>query len=214
MPTTPTALTTAILTFCRQVSQHNSQYLPVKPINGARYRDCYNNVRRKIQADGGKILHGWCIWEEPRFFIEAEHHAIWVSPRGEMVDITPQITGETRILFLPDPEKVWNRIPIFNHRHALTTDPRMKEYFRLADELDASRLKHLRPNGSFGVPSYEEMRIQEKQFALQLKMGMSLGLPFGQIAQVIFGNLSMTPKQRKKLREKLRKEWNLRGRRK
>ncbi|MGL4965857.1 MAG: SEC-C metal-binding domain-containing protein [Inquilinus sp.] len=52
--------------------------------------------------EGGSLLYGWLIWEWPRVFIEAEHHAVWEKD-GSLVDITPPSNGERRILFLPDP---------------------------------------------------------------------------------------------------------------
>ena len=197
MPTTPTAMTPTVLAFCQQVSQHDPLYVPVKPMNGAKQGDCYNNARRKIQTDGGTIMYGWCIWEEPTFFIEAEHHAIWVSPEGEKADLTPHDMGEKRVLFLPDPEKVWNRIPILNHRHALTSDPRMKEFLALADELDALRLKNLQPDGRIMVPLQEQVQIEFRQVALKMQMGM----PLPQAEQQMFGN--MTPRQLEELRRQL-----------
>jgi len=202
MPTTPTAITPTVLAFCKQVSQHDPLYVSVEPMNGAKHGECYSNVHRKIQSDGGTILHGWCIWEESTFFIEAEHHAIWVSPEGEKVDVTWQNTGERRILFLPDPEKVWNRILIPNRRHALTDDPRLQEFLALADELDEFRLKGVQPDGRYFVPIEERMRIELTQLRLQMEMGM----PLPQAVQEMLGIPHTTRNERRKLRKKSRRD--------
>lgn len=41
-------------------------------------------------------------------FIEAEHHAVWDDGTGTLTDITPHVCGEKRILFLPDPERIYD----------------------------------------------------------------------------------------------------------
>lgn len=37
-------------------------------------------------------------------YIEAERHAVWLNPEGELTDITFNKDGETKILFLPVPK--------------------------------------------------------------------------------------------------------------
>ena len=37
-------------------------------------------------------------------YIEADLHCVWKEPRGNFIDITPNVDGEEKILFLPDPE--------------------------------------------------------------------------------------------------------------
>lgn len=79
----------------------------------ARYKECFYNVAKKIKQDGGSIQLGWAIWEVPGLLIEGEFHAVWISPSGDFVDITPKEESETKILFLPDNHEVWQ---IENHR--------------------------------------------------------------------------------------------------
>jgi hypothetical protein len=212
MATTPQAITQTVLTFCGQISQHSPLFVPVEPTPDANYGDCYNNVRRKVQRDGGAAMHGWCIWEEPRFFIEAEHHAVWESPQGQKVDVTPHDMGEKRILFLPDPEMVWNQTPILNRRYALKSDPKMREFLALADELDALRLSNVQPDGRYFVPLRDMMRIEARQLVLQLEMGMGIPLPQPNVAASVFGlpPSSVTRKQQKKLKKRLMRAFHRR----
>jgi hypothetical protein len=60
-----------------------------------------------VARDGGEILYGWAIWEWPRVFIEAEHHAVW-SKGGCLTDVTPQVPPADTILFLPDTERAYD----------------------------------------------------------------------------------------------------------
>ena len=81
------------------------EYVPVIPDAGAAVDDCFRNVRARVDRDGGEILHGWQIWEWVGVLVEAEFHAVWVSPVGQKIDVTPK--SENRILFLPDAQLQW-----------------------------------------------------------------------------------------------------------
>lgn len=61
--------------------------------------DCFVNIQKKKEKDGGSIQYGWKIWEWSKIMIEAEFHAVWVSPQNHFVDITPEHGDISRILF-------------------------------------------------------------------------------------------------------------------
>lgn len=106
--TTPESLNSAILAFCRDINPKDvPAYVPVAPDAAAVRSECFNNVAAKVEIEGGTLVYGWLIWEWPRVFVEAEHHAIWEKD-GTLVDITPPINGEQRILFLPDPTQTYD----------------------------------------------------------------------------------------------------------
>ena len=122
MSGTPERLTPAIEALCRDVSPgHKPIYVGVVPDPGAKASECFPNVRAKVARDGGEILYGWAIWEWPRVFIEAEHHAVWLS-EGRMLDITPNVPPSTRVLFLSDPDRAYdfvNERRLQNRRRSL-----------------------------------------------------------------------------------------------
>jgi uncharacterized protein YecA (UPF0149 family) len=92
-------------------------------------------VREKILHEGGAIQHGWCIWELPGLFIEAEFHAVWVSPLDHMVDITPK--EEAEILFLIDPSAEFDETSFSrrdNYRLPVKDHPVVQEFIRAAEE--------------------------------------------------------------------------------
>jgi hypothetical protein len=73
-------------------------------------RYCLNNCEAEHKRTGNRIVFGWIIWEYIKNgFIEAEFHA--VMERGnDLVDITPRVDGEEKVLFVPDPNRVAERI--------------------------------------------------------------------------------------------------------
>lgn len=106
--TAPQALSPQVLSFCDEISpDYAATWVPVRPDVGAIENECFKNVLAKVAQDGGSIVYGWTIWEWPRVFIEAEHHAVW-DKDGTLLDITPHINGESKILFLPDPKCIFD----------------------------------------------------------------------------------------------------------
>lgn len=120
-------------------------YLEVTPESYAQINECVPAVQQKISQDGGKEMLGWQIWIIPRvMIIEAEFHSVWVSPTGEMKDITPKEQGAEKILFLPDPELKYKGIQINNVRLNISPQNRLVDdlilmfdtNFRLQNEGD------------------------------------------------------------------------------
>lgn len=67
---------------------------------------CHFNVWVQTIHNGGNVQPGWLLWEDPRIgFCEAEFHAVWVSPEGRLVDVTPRRDQEKRVMFVPDPTR-------------------------------------------------------------------------------------------------------------
>jgi len=82
-------------------SIHPPVYIPVSPELYARVNDCFVAMRQKVDRDGGTIVCGWQIWQTP-LITEAEYHAVWRSPEGILLDITPKMVHVKNILFVED----------------------------------------------------------------------------------------------------------------
>lgn len=66
-------------------------------------QNCFFNVWVQMIYAGGDKQHGWLIAQDStKDFIEAQFHAVWVDPKGDLVDITPRPDGEKRVMFIPD----------------------------------------------------------------------------------------------------------------
>lgn len=116
----PKTIHSEVSKFAEEVGTGTSpSFVLLKPEKVYIVSDCFGNVKKHVAKFGGAIRHGWAIWEIPKIFLEAEFHAIWESPLGELIDVTPRDDGEVRVLFLPDPTKVYEGRSINNIRKPL-----------------------------------------------------------------------------------------------
>lgn len=53
-------------------------------------------------------------------FVEGEHHAVWVRPDGKLADVVPRQHGERRVLFLPEPARIFNELRTGNVRRQIS----------------------------------------------------------------------------------------------
>jgi hypothetical protein len=136
MEITPRKLHRFVSELSRSIADEKvARYVAVRPDLGAQPNECFFNVPQKIAKDGGGIQYGWSIWELPGLFIEAEVHAVWVSPTGEWIDVTPKVNHESEILFLPDENVTWDENSRFrrdNIRMAMKDDPIVYEFIEAA----------------------------------------------------------------------------------
>jgi len=131
--TTPALLDPAVRRLIEAVTPGGrATYLQVRPEAGATVNGCFSNVRAKCARDGGRMLCGWQLWEWPRVLVEAEFHAVWLSPRGDMVEITPKPQGETSILFVPDERHGYDGTVVDNVRIALQDDQLVQHFIRVS----------------------------------------------------------------------------------
>jgi hypothetical protein len=135
-PITPIVQTDFITKLCVEVSAGQVPvFVEVIPVAGAAINECFPNVDRKVQRDGGTMVLGWMIWESPGLFVEAEFHAIWQSEAGDLVDITPKSRPVDKILFLPQPDAVYSGRQVNNVRRAVSGDPEVAAYLRTYDAM-------------------------------------------------------------------------------
>lgn len=127
MQKTPQSIDEPILRFCRVTLQCEREpvFLELAKDGKAVVQQCYFSVINKIHREGGRIQFGWMIWYEEGHFIEGEFHAVWLDPDGKLIDITPKVDGEKRILFCPDDKTAWNGRFVTNKRLGLSEMGRM-----------------------------------------------------------------------------------------
>lgn len=141
--TTPPAVTEQVLALCRKLDPSRTPaYVPVSPWERSIMDSCFFNIPEKIAADGGGVQYGWTIWERPGLLIEGEFHAVWVSPVGEFIDITPKRDGENKILFLPDSQRVWTGEPVDNVRMPLVDNEITRRLIKSSEESFELRKRH------------------------------------------------------------------------
>lgn len=81
---------------------HKPYYVKVKSISDGQINDCFFIVENKVKESGGKSILGW-YFGKSKILAEAVCHAIWETPNGEIIDITPKTqTTVDKILFVRD----------------------------------------------------------------------------------------------------------------
>jgi len=124
-------------------------FVPVLPEPFYKSNHCFQNVAAKIEKNGGSMQHGWMVWETPNKLIEGEFHAVWVSADGELVDVTPKPDGEKKILFIPDPIRIWDKKPVPSFRLALCDEPAIRKGIEHAEWVEKLRDEY---NDGTGFP--------------------------------------------------------------
>jgi hypothetical protein len=127
---TPLIISDKIKELCAKIDKNSKPiFLDVEKLPHSLELDCYENVTKQIAKEGGKVQHGWQIWEWPGIMIEAEFHAVWVDRKGVFHDITPkQIDRINKILFLPDSSRTYEGRQIDNERMPIQDDPLIDEF--------------------------------------------------------------------------------------
>lgn len=133
-PVTPAEVSPKLADLCAFLAPGiEPTYVVVRPIEGAPANECFPLVDATILRDGGSSMLGWSLWELPGVFVEAEFHAVWASPTGDLIDVTPKNRQVSRILFLPGKDLVYSGRQVNNVRRALSLDPCVTEYFATFD---------------------------------------------------------------------------------
>lgn len=155
---TPKKITNHIRKLIAKVAPgQEAMYLPVRPDAAAKVNECFPNVEAKISQAGGSMLCGWQLWEWPNVCVEAEFHALWVSPEGEYVEITPKQYGEKIVLFVPNPSLSYTGFAKDNVRVALRDDLLIHHFIRVSEEIFKvmNRGERARQYGNVSVPANE-----------------------------------------------------------
>jgi hypothetical protein len=121
MTITPLADSVQVKALCAMVVRDATPLmLMVDHAPDAMVSDCFHNVNKKVDREGGAILYGWDISEWVGVLVEAEYHAVWLGPDGPPKDVSPNQHARKQVLFLPDPSRIWTgefvdnvRFPLF-----------------------------------------------------------------------------------------------------
>lgn len=62
---------------------------------------CHLSAKHCAMTKGGRRVHGWALWQFGGQ-IDAEHHSVWETADGDLVDVTPPKFGGDRVLFVRD----------------------------------------------------------------------------------------------------------------
>jgi hypothetical protein len=114
--------------------------IPIVPGDGCKPNECFANVRRHVEANGGQAQYGWCLDVDPdEPFVVANNHALWMAPDGSLIDVTPTLLPEQVAVFLSDDgaapidkgDACW---PHPSRAFPLTKNPRSKRLARRVNQ--------------------------------------------------------------------------------
>lgn len=96
--------------------------------------ECFPNVKKQIELEGGHIVYGWQLWQSGNHFIEAEFHAVWKDLQGNFQDITPKPFNRfPQILFVIDANRSYEGKQINNVRLNLSGNRLVDQFIQLND---------------------------------------------------------------------------------
>jgi hypothetical protein len=114
--------------WARSMGWYELVKVPLKPESGMLAGQCFDNVARKVAQDGGRVEYGHLFVLVPDQAIQTTSHAIWVSPKGERIDITQMEYNHVgdHVLFAPDPSVVKKKGASPSHYCLLSTNPKIR----------------------------------------------------------------------------------------
>lgn len=167
-----------VRSFCyRVVPGSQPCHIPLQPLAGAPESECFSVVPEQVRRCGGEQVVGWAIWEWRKVMIEAEFHAVWRDPDGNLVDVTPKPFEMPKILFLPDPNRRYEGVQVDNVRHPLRKDPRIKRFIDLAERLFALLNEGDLAHQYGDITSPEIRQVRHEMGQIQMALAERYGRP-------------------------------------
>jgi len=181
--TTPAEIGEGVTAYARTLGCGTAEYVAVHPgADAIEDQPFYNTV----MAGEGAPVFGWLIWELTGFWLEAARHAV-IDRDGTLVDITPPLDGETRILFVRDPDWAFDYLapkpPRRAPRFLLTDDPDVRAWAALADEVDTLKWRNTRFRGDRAettfAPGKDTRRMErlQRDYNAAARIALAKALP-------------------------------------
>lgn len=176
----PDRVTSPIRRLCNRIHTGSvATFIPVKPEPDGELSDCFAIVDGKIKRDGGSVCHGWAVWFLPGIMVEGEFHSVWRSPDGDLLDVSPNPLNAEKILFIPDPIRLYEGRQVDNIRVPLSKDPRVREFIELAHKrylvMNEGDLAY--QVGEVAVDDQKLMPIMQRMQQLAHELGIGMGVP-------------------------------------
>jgi len=116
-------------------SDHPLRTVRVQLEPGAKINNCYYNVPDKVKRDGGNSIYGWAIWCD-QYICESEMHAVWESPAGELIDITPRPNHFIEIRFVQVDGFIYSGQPVDNIRLNMTENEVVDDWINVCKGIE------------------------------------------------------------------------------
>lgn len=90
------------------------------------------SVGRAVACLGGERVDGWCLQEWPGQALRATFSACWRAADGRLWNVLP---GGQTWLFLADPQRRYEGLPIAERYQALSRDALLADFLQVSGEL-------------------------------------------------------------------------------
>ena len=129
--------------FCKRLNpDFEAAIVDIKPEAGAKIGQWKANVDAKVAKDGGECLEGWAIWYQDDIIVEGEACAVWKSPTGDLLDITPREEDYPQIMFVEE-KGIWASCAVVaNKRQAISDNPIARMVFKTGEWRDRLRMQY------------------------------------------------------------------------
>jgi len=166
---TPSTISEPILSLCRSIcASQEPMYVKHSPESYAQVNECFPAIDRKVQECGGKVHYGWQLWEWSDVLLEAEFHAVWLSPENELLDVTPKPFKVEKILFLTDPSMRYEGKQVNNIRVPLSDNPIPRDFIGICDAI--FRIQNKGDKAHQSAISLESSEAQLHQWLQETKL--------------------------------------------
>jgi hypothetical protein len=116
-------------------SEYEHEIIPVIIEPYAKIHNCFPNVDEKVKKDKGKAHYGWAIYQSD-ILCEAERHAVWENPEGDLIDITPQEPNVDTIMFVSDNNFIYTGQLVDNIRVNITNNPVVDDFIYICENTE------------------------------------------------------------------------------
>lgn len=113
----------------------------IRPEPGALENNCFGNVARKVELSGGSACYGWAILPQMHM-LEAEKHAVWRTPDGAYIDITPRPLPINTLQFVIDDEFEYHGQIVGNIRINVTENSVVDDWISICQAIDGLYANH------------------------------------------------------------------------
>lgn len=134
VPLTPCIESESVKALLKKINSESMPfYVRCQPNKLGIENECFPLVDQYVQDHGGERINGWSLWEQPGLYIEAEFHAIWKSPEGNYLDLNYRPHKTENILFLPQPDLLYEGYQRNNIRLPLTNNKNVHDFLKVKD---------------------------------------------------------------------------------
>jgi len=184
MTTTPVRSTTHIRKLCARLGiGWKPAHIQVQARDNSDLCDCFADVERQVTEHGGELVVGWLIWEWSPILVEAEFHAVWKSPTGELIDVSNKLDSETVVMFVQDNIRTYTvrrvdnvRIPIGKEKIIADFILKKENFFNLFEAIHGNAVGDVHLTGELAHMQTELEALTAQLLIIANRNNLRIGM--------------------------------------